>query len=130
MLSCVSEGRVDDVKVRQVAEGWAPAGRVGYISFMSRQDKQEILRKCIGYNFPKQVVRLRGTGHWKIADEIERNGPPHLLIGDAREGEWCPIATKLLNGKYEPTAAARERYVYKPGNPYGELRIREYRACI
>ncbi|KAJ9101808.1 hypothetical protein QFC21_003147 [Naganishia friedmannii] len=110
--------RIDDVKIRQVAEGWVPAGRIGYISFMSQGDRQEILRKCTGYNFPKQVVRLRETAHWKVADDLQNGGPPCMLVGQAKEGEWCPIASKLVNGKWDPAAAGRERYVYKPVNPF------------
>ncbi|KAJ9117008.1 hypothetical protein QFC22_004666 [Naganishia vaughanmartiniae] len=119
--------RIDDVKIRQVAEGWAPAGRIGYISFISINDQQEILRKCSGYNFPKQVVQLRATAYWKAADELDKGGGPYLSVGEARSGEWCPVASKLFNGKLDPAAAAgRERYVYKPqkrGIPTGSSRM-------
>ena len=116
------------MKVRQVADGWAPAGRVGYISFMSARDRQEILRKCLGHNFPKQVVRLRKTAYWKVADDLEKGGPPYLLVGEARQCEWCPVASKLVNGKWDPATAGRERYAYKPGNPFRKSRPRDLRA--
>ncbi|KAJ9113880.1 hypothetical protein QFC19_000073 [Naganishia cerealis] len=100
--------RVDDVKVRLMPDGWAPAGRIGFISFMSHQDQLEIMRKCNGYNFPKQVAELKKTSHWLVADEVQRGGAAKdVPVAQAVEGEWCPVASKLVNGKLDPAAASR-----------------------
>ncbi|GHJ86464.1 hypothetical protein NliqN6_2866 [Naganishia liquefaciens] len=102
-------GRVDDVKIRTMPEGWSPAGRIAFVAFMTERDCREVLRKVTGVMFPKATEELRKSRNWQEYDDFTRFPSKHLPVAEAVKGEWCPVASQLVNGKLaDPAMRARQ----------------------
>lgn len=71
---------------------------------MSIDDCQNVVKKLVGINFPNRVDGLReGNRYWKEYDDFNRLKATYMLVAEAYKGEWCPIASKLVDGKLDPT---------------------------
>lgn len=102
MLNHVT-GRVDDIKIRLVPDGWAPAGRIAYIAFMSTKDCNDVLQWINGISFPKEVQGLRGTQkYWKEYDDFSHFPAQYLHVAKAQKNQWCPVSCELVDGKLPP----------------------------
>lgn len=71
---------------------------------MSSRECSAVLNKLHGINFPKWIDALRESNrYWMEYDDFSRGAQGYLLVAEAVEDEWCPIASKLVNGKLDPS---------------------------
>lgn len=105
--SCI--GRIDDIKIRKMPEGWSSAGRIAFIAFMTERDCREILRKTNGICFPKAVEEIRRNKNWQEYDDFTRTPAKYLPVAEAVKGDWCPVAAELVDGKLADPATRSKR---------------------
>lgn len=79
-------------------------GRIAFVAFMTERDCREILRKLNGICFSKGTEALRNSGYWQEYDDFTRYASGYLPTAEAKAGQWCPVASKLIDGKLDPNA--------------------------